>query len=207
MSVNNATSNGQFRLVLASGSPRRCDILNQLGLRFDVHAADIDETEQIGERADVYVRRLAETKAATVAKRLEPSENITTVVLAADTTVALEGMILGKPNDADDAHRMLTMLQGTTHDVFTGIAISVGDATRTEVVRTVVTMAAMDDDDIVWYIESGEPFDKAGSYAIQGSGGSFVRSITGNLQNVVGLPMVETADLLGSFDLKFAQFR
>ncbi len=202
-----STSADRYRLVLASGSPRRRDILNQLGLRFSVNAADIDETELTGELADVYVRRLAETKASTVAKRLDPTPGTTAVVLAADTTVALNGLILGKPTDSEDAHRMLKMLQGNVHDVFTGVAINIGDTTRTEVVRTVVQMAEMDDDTISWYIKSGEPFDKAGSYAIQGSGGSFVRSITGNLQNVVGLPMVETADLLASFELKLADFR
>jgi septum formation protein len=201
-----------IELVLASGSPRRRDILAQLDLRFRVEPADIDESEKAGEPADVYVRRLAETKAATVAHRLATTSlpntpNARTVVLAADTTVSLDGNILGKPNDNDDALRMLTSLQGRTHETYTGIAVSVDGATISDVVKTSVTFGELDAETIAWYVRTGEPIGKAGSYAIQGIAGSFVHSITGNLQNVIGLPMVQTMTLLSNFGFHLSNFR
>jgi septum formation protein len=195
-------STDQPTLILASGSPRRRDILQQLGLRFLVVPADIDESVQPEEAADAYVLRLATQKALTIATAYRASTNESLrdvwrpVVLAADTTVVFDGEILGKPVDADDARHMLRRLQGTDHETMTGVAVWSAGTVRADVVRTIVTFTDMDDAMIDWYINTGEPMDKAGSYAIQGIGGSFVKSITGSLQTVVGLPMVETAQLL-----------
>ncbi|WP_338278908.1 Maf family protein [Corallococcus caeni] len=177
--------------VLASASPRRKDLLAQLGLRFTVAAADIDETPMAGEIARNYVHRLAVEKARTVATRHPDAW-----VLAADTTVALGSELLGKPRDAAEAREMLTRLSGQVHEVFTGIAVA-GRAQASEVVRTQVTFRALSPEEIAWYADTGEPLDKAGAYAIQGKGGFLVQGIDGSPTNVVGLPLGETLALLG----------
>ncbi|WP_338261374.1 Maf family protein [Corallococcus caeni] len=177
--------------VLASASPRRKDLLAQLGLRFTVAAADIDETPMAGEIARNYVHRLAVEKARTVATRHPDAW-----VLAADTTVALGSELLGKPRDAAEAREMLTRLSGQIHEVFTGIAVA-GRAQASEVVRTQVTFRALSPEEIAWYADTGEPLDKAGAYAIQGKGGFLVQGIDGSPTNVVGLPLGETLALLG----------
>ncbi|WP_375760481.1 Maf family protein [Corallococcus exercitus] len=176
--------------VLASASPRRKDLLAQLGLRFTVAAADIDETPMAGEIARNYVHRLAVEKARTVATRHPDAW-----VLAADTTVALGSELLGKPRDAAEARRMLTRLSGQVHEVFTGIAVA-GRAQASEVVRTQVTFRTLSQDEIAWYADTGEPLDKAGAYAIQGKGGFLVQGIDGSPSNVIGLPLGETLALL-----------
>lgn len=180
-------------LVLASGSPRRQELLASLGLRFAVMAADIDETEYFGEDPRAYVVRLACTKALHVAHMCEPG----TVVIGADTTVAHDGTIYGKPGDAAGSRIMLRRLSGQTHEVFTGMAVAVAgasaDAPWTHLSATTVTFADLDDAIIEWYVGTGEPFDKAGGYGIQGIGGVLVTSVGGNVQNVMGLPL---ADLL-----------
>ncbi|RKG74965.1 septum formation inhibitor Maf [Corallococcus exercitus] len=176
--------------VLASASPRRKDLLAQLGLRFTVAAADIDETPMAGEIARNYVHRLAVEKARTVATRHPDAW-----VLAADTTVALGAELLGKPRDAAEAREMLTRLSGRVHEVFTGIAVA-GRAQASEVVRTQVTFRTLSTEEIAWYAETGEPLDKAGAYAIQGKGGFLVQGIDGSPSNVVGLPLGETLALL-----------
>ncbi|NOK31897.1 septum formation inhibitor Maf [Corallococcus exercitus] len=176
--------------VLASASPRRKDLLAQLGLRFTVAAADIDETPMAGEIARNYVHRLAVEKARTVATRHPDAW-----VLAADTTVALGSELLGKPRDAAEAREMLTRLSGRVHEVFTGIAVA-GRAQASEVVRTQVTFRTLSTEEIAWYAETGEPLDKAGAYAIQGKGGFLVQGIDGSPSNVVGLPLGETLALL-----------
>jgi septum formation protein len=202
-------STDQPTLILASGSPRRRDILTQLGLQFTVLPADIDESVHNGEAADAYVLRLATEKALKIADaRDELLGNVLRpVVLAADTTVVFNGEILGKPNDVGEAQYMLRQLQGTHHETMTGVAVWADGNVHSEVVRTIVTFTAMDDATIDWYIATGEPMDKAGSYAIQGIGGSFVKSITGSLQTVVGLPMVETTVLFANAGLSLAHFR
>ncbi|CAM3375185.1 septum formation inhibitor Maf [Corallococcus sp. ZKHCc1 1396] len=177
-------------LVLASASPRRKDLLAQLGLRFTVTAADIDETPTAGEIARNYVKRLAEEKARTVAGRHPDAW-----VLAADTTVALGSELLGKPRDAAEARDMLGRLSGHTHEVFTGIAVA-GRARASQVVRTQVTFRALSPEEIAWYADTGEPLDKAGAYAIQGKGGFLVASVDGSPTNVIGLPLGETLALL-----------
>ncbi|NBD10651.1 MULTISPECIES: nucleoside triphosphate pyrophosphatase [Corallococcus] len=176
--------------VLASASPRRKDLLAQLGLRFTVAAADIDETPFAGEIARNYVHRLAVEKARTVATRHPDAW-----VLAADTTVALGSELLGKPQDAAEARRMLALLSGQAHEVFTGIAVA-GRAQASQVVRTQVTFRALSPEEIAWYADTGEPLDKAGAYAIQGKGGFLVAGIDGSPSNVVGLPLAETLALL-----------
>jgi septum formation protein len=177
-------------LVLASGSPRRRDLLSQLGLRFTVAAADLDETPLVGEPADVYVLRLAREKARAVAARFPG-----TWVLAADTTVALGTELLGKPGSPAEAREMLTRLSGRTHAVYTGVALA-GRAEESRVVRTGVTFRTLSAGEIAWYADTGEPLDKAGAYGMQGKGSFLVSGIEGSPTNVIGLPLGETLELL-----------
>jgi septum formation protein len=172
-------------LVLASGSPRRAQLLGHLGVAFEVRPADLDESVLPGEEARAYVERLARAKAAAVAGGGE-------LVIAADTTVEVDGTILGKPVDRADATRMLRLLSGRTHRVHTGVAV----ADRSIVVTTEVRFVDLTEGEIAWYVGSGEPLDKAGAYAIQGAGGAFVAGIDGSASNVVGLPLAELVDLL-----------
>ena len=196
-------------LVLASGSPRRRELLAPLGIPFEVRPADVDESPLPGEPAGDLVRRLAVAKAlAGLAAAPEPD----VVVLAADTVAAVAGEVLGKPVDDHDAVRMLRRLSGTRHEVLTGVAVArrrpapsgtssieagLGDAVAIEVavVATIVTMAELSDRDIAAYVATGEPMDKAGAYAIQGGAAAFVDGYDGSYSNVVGLPM-ETVERL-----------
>jgi septum formation protein len=171
-------------LVLASASPRRAELLRLAGYLFSVAHADLDETPLHGEAADVYVRRLAEEKAAAVAARHPDA-----VVLGADTTVVVDGDILGKPADAADAAAMLTRLQGRAHDVLTGVAVRGPDTGASAVARTRVWFAAMTADEIAAYVATGEPMDKAGAYGIQGQASRYVTRIDGSYPNVMGLPV------------------
>ncbi len=177
-------------LVLASASPRRRDLLSQLGLRFTVAAADLDETPLPAEPADVYVQRLAQEKARAVAARFPQAW-----VLAADTTVALGAELLGKPRDGSEARQMLTRLSGKTHNVYTGVALA-GRTSAATVVRTGVTFRTLTAEEIDWYVGTGEPLDKAGAYAVQGRGGFLVARVEGSPTNVIGLPLGETLELL-----------
>ncbi len=180
-------------LVLASASPRRRELLERLGVVFAVVAADIDESVQPGEGAIAYVERLAGQKAAAVGSDDD-------VVLAADTTVEVDGEILGKPTDPHDARRMLARLSGRTHRVHTGVAIRHRGASRVGSATTLVHMVPLSTGVIEWYLATGEPFDKAGAYALQGAGGVLVEKVTGSVSNVVGLPLtlvVELARQLG----------
>jgi septum formation protein len=180
------------RLVLASGSPRRRQLLETIGLRFDAIPPDIDETPHPNEDPRAYVERLAREKAGAVTA--SPGD----VVLAADTTVAFDGHILGKPADAADARRMLLLLSDQTHEVHTGMAVRTGGRTVTRVATTFVTMVTISEADIAWYVGTGEPLDKAGAYALQGAGGLLVRAVEGSSSNVVGLPLAELAELLAA---------
>jgi septum formation protein len=179
------------RLVLASRSPRRKELLAQLGVELEVSPADADEAVLPGEAPRDYVLRVAREKARAVAGP---------VVLAADTAVVLGGEVLGKPAGADDARRMLRALSGTVHEVLTGVCVRRAQPTlvveHDVVVSTRVRFARLSDVEIAWYVATGEPLDKAGAYAIQGAGGAFVLSVEGSVSNVVGLPLAETADLL-----------
>jgi septum formation protein len=189
------------RLVLASGSPRRHQLLRSIGVDFTAIAPDIDERPAQGEGPVAYVERLAREKAAAVAAG--PGD----VVVGADTTVALEQRILGKPADADDARRMLRELSGRSHDVHTGVAVQVDGRTRSAVATTRVTLVELGDDDLDWYVTTGEPLGKAGAYAMQHGGGLFVERIEGSASNVVGLPLTMLADLLAAVGVPLSRFR
>ncbi len=182
-------------LILASGSPRRRRMLRRLGLEFEVRPADIDESPLAGEAAPEYVARLADDKAAAV---LGASQSpATEVILAADTVVAIDGELLGKPADRDDAERMLARLSGRGHEVLTGVAVHTAERGRLAALeRTRVRFAEMTPEEISWYVATNEPLDKAGAYAIQGCGALFVEGIEGNYSNVVGLPLPAVYRLL-----------
>ncbi len=184
------TPEGQTSLVLASASPRRRELLGQLGLRFTVAAADIDETPHPAEAPEAYVLRLAREKARAVAGRFPGAW-----VLAADTTVVLGPELLGKPRDEAEARAMLARLSGRTHEVHTGVALA-GRAEEALVVRTRVTFRTLSAGEIAWYAGTGEPLDKAGAYAVQGKGGFLVAAVEGSPTNVIGLPLGETLALL-----------
>lgn len=176
-----------MKLVLASASPRRAEILRGANIPFTVLSSAVDETPLPGETASDLVRRLAAAKAELVAARaVGPA-----IVIAADTVVALEGAILGKPRTSEDARQMLEKLSGRTHSVITGVAlIRLPDVERREFIeQTQVHFTSLSNEEIVQYLSSGEPFDKAGSYAIQGIGGRFIPRIDGCYFNVVGLPL------------------
>lgn len=184
------------RLILASGSPRRRELLSGVGLRFDVQVPGTDEAVLPGESAMKMVERLALRKGWAIAERERSS-----FVLAADTTVVLEGEILGKPESEADAQRMLSAIQGTTHQVVGAFAIV--NASRAiehvEVHRSIVRMVPMTAGLIAEYVRSGEPMDKAGSYAVQGIGASLVASVEGSYTNVVGLNLSATLQALQKF--------
>ena len=184
------------RLVLASASPRRAELLTTLGLRFVVQAADVDESVHPGEAPAAYVERVARAKAAAIAAA-EPD----VLVVAADTTVVLDGQILGKPTDDEHAQLVLRSLAARTHDVLTAVVATTGGAAAARVVSTAVTFAPITDAELDWYVATGEPFDKAGGYGIQGAGGLFVTRIDGSYHNVVGLPLDALAAVVTDLDL------
>lgn len=181
------------RVILASASPRRAELLAAAGFDFVVDPTDIDETPQPGEAPERYVARLAETKARIVAGRRRDG-----VVLGADTTVVVDGAILGKPVDGPDAAAMLARLQGRGHQVLTGVALVAGDWSAVAVASTDVWFAPMTRADIVEYVASDEPKDKAGAYAIQGRASRYVQRIDGSYSNVVGLPVALVHELLAT---------
>jgi len=177
------------RLILASGSPRRREILAALGLDFDVRPVDADETPLPGETAAHMVDRLARVKA-------QAASAPGSVVVGADTAVVLDGEMFAKPADRDDAVRMLLRLSGREHEVLTGVAVAAGGSVDAVVSRTRVRFRDIRRDEALDYWQSGEPQDKAGGYGIQGLGGVFVSNIEGSYSGVVGLPVFETATLL-----------
>ena len=170
-------------VVLASRSPRRSEILKQAGIPFTVRVAEVDETPHGGEAPEFYVQRIAEEKALAV--HAAPGD----CVLAADTTVVIDGQILGKPEDAADARRMLEMLSGRRHEVLTGICIRQGSRLVRDWGVTHVWFAELTAAEIDAYVASGEPTDKAGAYAIQGLASKYIERIDGSYLNVVGLPV------------------
>lgn len=175
------------KLILASKSPRRAEILQAVGWPFEQIAANIDETRHEAEDAIAYVQRLAQTKAEKVARQI--SEGL---VLGADTIVVIDGEILGQPGDDANARRMLGLLNGKWHEVLTGVAlVRPGDRQQTLVEHesTRVRFCEMSAEEIEWYVSTGEPRDKAGAYAIQGQGGILIREIKGDYFNIVGLPI------------------
>lgn len=193
------------RLILASASPRRRELLGMLGLAFTVRAADVDESARPGEPPRDYVLRLAVEKAAA---RAEPGE----LILAADTVVVLDGDILGKPRDEADARAMLGRIAGREHVVYTGVALSEPDGSgpgrRAAAAATSrVRIAPLTEEEIRWYAATGEPLDKAGSYAVQGVGAMFVEEIFGNYTNVVGLPLPLTRQLFAELGYDLRDFQ
>ena len=183
-------------IYLASRSPRRAELLRQLGIEFEVLASDIDETALNGEHAGEYVLRLARRKAGVALVGLDVGGMALLPVLAADTTVSVDGMILGKPNDDAHAAQMLKYMSGRWHEVHTGLAIVTAEGMETALSTTRVEMAVLSDQLIAAYIQCGEPRDKAGAYGIQGLAGSFIKRIEGSYTGVMGLPVFETAQLL-----------
>jgi septum formation protein len=179
------------RLVLASASPRRLDILRQLGLDPSVHPADVDEARLPGEDPGMHVRRLAREKAERVSMS-EPGA----LVVAGDTVVIRDGAVLGKPGDADEALAMLMSLSGRTHEVLSGLAIAGPSGTFDAVTRTSVRFRAFDAAQARRYVDSGEPMDKAGGYGIQGLGAALVSEVSGDYYSLVGLPVPALLDLL-----------
>lgn len=172
------------KLILASGSPRRVEILTSVGWEFEKHAADVDESLRNGEAPEDYVVRLACEKAEAVAAKFSDS-----IVLGADTTVVIDGEILGKPIDMDDARRMLRVLSGNWHEVLTGVAVVENGSTRFAMQRTRVKFIEMTDDEIEFLAEKGDPLDKAGAYAVQAQAALFIEKVEGEYWNVVGLPI------------------
>lgn len=172
------------KIVLASGSPRRKEILTAVGWEFEALSPDVDETERAGEAPDDYVVRLAVEKARAVAQRMPDR-----IVLGADTTVAINDLILAKPVDLDDARRMIRLLAGTWHEVFTGVALVKGDTVKSGLERTRVKFAPMTDAEIDFLAVEGDPLDRAGAYAIQEQAALFIEAIEGDYWNVVGLPV------------------
>jgi septum formation protein len=180
-----------MRLVLASASPRRRELLAAAGLDVDVDLVDVDERPLAGEPPDAYVERVARLKAEAGSAR-HPGR----VVLGADTAVVVDGEVLGKPRDAADAVAMLRRLAGREHDVMTGVAVASAGRVESFVERTRVTMAPLSPADIEAYVASGEPFDKAGAYAIQGGAARFILGFEGSYTNVVGLPLEKLFEVL-----------
>jgi septum formation protein len=211
------------RLILASASPRRAELLRAAGYEFEVVVADVDEREREGETPAAYVRRLAAEKSAAVQAALkgcatsdttgegdhapvlvapvlvaQPFRAADVIILGADTTVVVDGEILGKPRDDDEAAQMLGRLAGRRHDVLTGVSIRHDAHEAGRVESTAVWFSVLTTEDIAWYVASGEGRDKAGAYAIQGLASRFIPRIDGSYANVVGLPVAVVAELLRS---------
>ncbi len=186
-----------MRLILASNSPRRKELLRSAGFEFEVRASCTEEFPSPGESPEAYVSRLAEEKARTVARTAEPNS----LVLGADTEVVIDGQILGKPSGLDDAARMLRLLAGCTHRVITGVCLVQAPDRRLDLkcATTFVTFAPMSEQEIQSYARSGEPLDKAGAYGIQGLASRFVTRIDGSYSNVVGLPVSMVYEMLKPF--------
>jgi len=189
-----------MRLILASASPRRAELLSQAGFRFRTIAVDIDECLQAGEAPEAYVRRLAMEKSESAQAGIEFGEDNRpepdATFLGADTAVVVDGAILGKPGSDEDARTMLTKLSGRTHEVLTGVSLRTGAREVGTVERTTVTFALLRDEDVDWYVQTGEGRDKAGAYAVQGLASRFVLRIDGSYSNVVGLPIATVYELL-----------
>ena len=178
-----------MNVVLGSASPRRRDLLAQLGIEFTVRAPDVDETPHAGEPPAAYVRHVALDKSHAL------SVPAGALVITADTTVDLGGEILGKPADAAEAAAMLRRLSARTHRVHTGVVLRIDDRIVSEVITSLVTFTPLNEAMVAWYVATGEPLDKAGAYAVQGAGGVFVQRVQGSVSNVVGLPLHAVARL------------
>jgi septum formation protein len=195
-------------IYLASKSPRRKELLRQVGIPFELmplrehppERRDVDESPQPGEPALQYVQRIARTKAEVAGRMMISRRLPMRLILAADTTVVLNGAILGKPVDKEDAARMLRDLSGSTHQVLTAVAVTDGRDLKEILSKSEVTFRPLDEYEIARYVATGEPLDKAGAYAIQGRAALFVSHLSGSYSGVMGLPLHETAQLLNEFD-------
>lgn len=187
-----------MNLILASNSPRRRELLEKAGLRFEIHGVDLDESPRRGEPAADYVKRLAREKALAAAQHAPAGS----LVLGADTVVVAAGQLLGKPKDAADAARMLRVLSGGTHYVVTGVCVvrAPADVEALQQESTVVRFKPLAEATIQQYVESGEPMGKAGAYAIQGLASKFVERVDGDLDNVIGLPVASVKRILDGID-------
>lgn len=190
-------------IYLASKSPRRRELLKQIGVHFELlmmrenaPRVDIDEAPLPDETAHAYVQRIVKLKAETASRVMRQRRLPSRPVLTADTTVTLDGHILGKPVDKADALRMLTQLSGESHQVLTAVAVAVDQEIKQILTTSFVTFAKLSEDEIRRYIETGEPLDKAGGYAVQGIAGKFIAKLSGSYSGVMGLPLYETATLL-----------
>ena len=181
-------------IVLASGSPRRKSLLESIGLDFTVYTPDVDESHKPDEEPSGLCRRL-KAKAGAVAY---PDD----VIIAADTIVVIDGEILGKPSGREDAARMLRKLSGREHEVITGVSVAHEGRVSTEDVHTLVKFRELSEAEILAYLETGEPFDKAGAYAVQGKGALLIEGINGDYYNVVGLPLCTLGKILGTLGVK-----
>lgn len=190
------------RLILASASPRRYDLLaNRLGLAVEVQVPDVDETPQRAEAPVALVQRLAKRKAEAIDAAPED------VVIAADTLVIIQGDVLGKPGDAEEARSMLRRLNGETHSVLTAVCVRHDGRFATGVERSYIRIRRMSNEEIDWYVQTGEPMDKAGGYAVQGIGGIFVEHVEGSETAVIGLPLSQTHQLVASLGADLMAFR
>ncbi|MGV0886813.1 Maf-like protein [Acinetobacter venetianus] len=180
-------------IILASSSPRRKELLKQLGLVFETFSPDVDESVLVGESVEIYVERLARLKAETVLQSYPDA-----IVIAADTSLSFDGQIIGKPESKQHAFDIWRQLSGQWHDVFSGVCIATTTERRSIVVQTQVQMMQLSPIEMEKYWATGEPVGKAGAYAIQGVAGQFIPQIRGSYSNVVGLPLYETAQLLES---------
>lgn len=188
------------KLILASGSPRRAEVLTFVGWEFEKQTADVDETSLQGESPEKYVQRLAVEKASAVAKNHENA-----LILGADTIVVIDQKIIGKPTDLEDARKMLGILSGNWHEVFTGVALIKNKNGKSEIKvdlqKTKVKFAELNESEINFLVEKGEPLDKAGAYAVQAQAALFIEEIQGDYWNVVGLPINLVYKMLESFDI------
>ena len=186
-----------MKLILASASPRRAEVLRDAGFEFEIQPANVDEFRLPNETADAYVRRVATAKADAIAQA-NLSDGTPAIVIAADTVVLAGQEILPKPKDAEDARRMLRLLSASTHEVVTGLFVirAYDGISFTHVERTRVEFNRLSETDIDSYMQTKEPFDKAGAYGIQGIGGRFVRRIDGCYFNVMGLPLSRLWEIL-----------
>ena len=191
-------NNNPAQIILASASPRRRELLDQLGIAYETLPVDIDETPLAGESPEAYVERLAMEKAC--AGFLKGERRLP--ALGSDTIVLSGERILGKPRDHDDAVAMLKLLSGETHQVFTAVAMADADQTLCLLNRSKVSLRTLSDSEIEAYWNSGEPADKAGAYAIQGKAAQFIKRVDGSYSGVMGLPLYETAELLKHFGIK-----
>jgi septum formation protein len=200
---------GDNRIYLASRSPRRRDLLKQIGVPFELlllredlrRGVDVDETPLPDESAGVYVLRIARAKAEMAVRQIAYRNLPQKPVLAADTTVVFDGEIMGKPDDAEHAGRMLRVLSGREHQVLTAVAVALKEQIETQISVSSVWFRELSDAEVRRYCAGSEPLDKAGAYAIQGRAGAFVTRISGSYSGIIGLPLAETVELLQKFNV------